>query len=49
MFVSMGYDFVKKAVPFTAGVEAYIKIKLWNREGKSFCYSHLVLLKNQLV
>ena len=34
MFVSMGYDFVKKAVPFTAGVQAYIKIKLWNREGK---------------
>jgi len=28
MFVSMGYDFVKKAVPFTAGVQAYIKIKL---------------------
>jgi hypothetical protein len=34
MFVSMGYDFVKKAVPFTAGVRAFVRIKLWNKEGK---------------
>lgn len=40
MFVSMGYDFVKKAVPFTAGVQAYIKIKLWNREGKRVFVIH---------
>ena len=40
MFVSMGYDFVKKAVPFTAGVQAYIKIKLWNKEGKRVFVIH---------
>lgn len=34
MFVSMGYDFVKKALPMTAGIRAYVKIKLWNSEGK---------------
>jgi hypothetical protein len=34
MFVTMGYDFVKKTVPFTAGVRAFVKIKLWNQEGK---------------
>jgi len=34
MFVSMGYDFVKKAVPFTAGVRAFVRIKLWNKDGK---------------
>ena len=34
MFVSMGYDFVKKTVPFTAGVRAFVRIKLWNKEGK---------------
>jgi len=34
MFVSMGYDFVKKPMPFTAGVRAYIRIKIWNKEGK---------------
>lgn len=34
MFVSMGYDFVKKPVPFTAGVRAYVRIKVWNKEGK---------------
>lgn len=34
MFISMGYDFVKKAVPFTAGVRAYVRIKIWNKEGK---------------
>jgi len=34
MFVSMGYDFVKKAIPFTAGVRAFVRIKLWNAEGK---------------
>ena len=34
MFVSMGYDFVKKPIPFTAGVRAYVKIKVWNKEGK---------------
>lgn len=34
MFVSMGYDFVKKPVPMTAGVRAYIRIKIWNKEGK---------------
>ena len=34
MFVSMGYDFVKKPIPFTAGVRAFVRIKLWNSEGK---------------
>ena len=34
MFVSMGYEFIKKTVPFTAGVRAFIRIKLWNKEGK---------------
>ncbi|MEM7367494.1 MAG: hypothetical protein AAF587_02765 [Bacteroidota bacterium] len=34
MFVSMGYDFVKKAVPFTAGIRAFVRIKIWNKEGK---------------
>tara|TARA_B110000305_G_C19273202_1_gene555543 strand:+ start:142 stop:888 length:747 start_codon:yes stop_codon:yes gene_type:complete len=34
MFVSMGYDFVKKALPFTAGVRAFVRIKVWNKEGK---------------
>jgi hypothetical protein len=34
MFVSMGYDFVKKPVPFTAGIRAYVRIKIWNKEGK---------------
>ncbi|MDA9563321.1 hypothetical protein N9R81_01440 [Flavobacteriales bacterium] len=34
MFVSMGYDFVKKPVPFTAGIRAFIRIKVWNNEGK---------------
>ena len=34
MFVSMGYDFIKKPVPFTAGVRAFVRIKLWNKEGK---------------
>jgi hypothetical protein len=34
MFVSMGYDFVKKPLPFTAGIRAYVRIKIWNKEGK---------------
>lgn len=34
MFVSMGYDFVKKTVPFTAGVRAYVRISLYNKAGK---------------
>lgn len=34
MFVSMGYDFVKKPAPFTAGIRAYVRIKIWNSEGK---------------
>lgn len=34
MFVSMGYDFVKKTAPFTAGVRAFVRIKIWNNEGK---------------
>ena len=34
MFVSMGYDFVHKALPFTAGVRAFVRIKVWNKEGK---------------
>ena len=34
MFVSMGYDFVRKAVPLTAGIRAFIRIKIWNKEGK---------------
>ncbi|MFK8038807.1 MAG: hypothetical protein AB8B74_10990 [Crocinitomicaceae bacterium] len=34
MFVSMGYNFIKKPVPFTAGIQAYVKIKIWNKEGK---------------
>lgn len=34
MFVSMSYDFIKKAVPFTAGIRAHVRIKVWNKEGK---------------
>lgn len=34
MFVSMGYDFVKKPLPFTAGIRAFVRIKIWNKEGK---------------
>ena len=30
----MGYEFVKKTIPFTAGVRAFVRIKLWNKEGK---------------
>jgi len=40
MFVTMGYEFVKKPVPFTAGVQAYIKIKLWNKEAKRVFVIH---------
>lgn len=34
MFVSMGYSFVKKMAPFTAGIRAFVRIKIWNKEGK---------------
>lgn len=34
MFVSMGYEFVKKALPFTAGIRAFVRIKIWDKEGK---------------
>lgn len=34
MFVSMGYDFVKKPMPMTAGIKAFVRIKIWNKEGK---------------
>lgn len=34
MFVSMGYDFVKKPMPMTAGIRAFVRITLWNNEGK---------------
>ena len=34
MFVSMGYEFIKKPVPFTAGVRAFVRIKVWNKDGK---------------
>lgn len=34
MFVSMGYDFVKKPMPMTAGVRAFVRMTLWNKEGK---------------
>ena len=34
MFVSMGYDFVKKPAPFTAGIRAFVRIKIWNKDGK---------------
>ena len=40
MFVTMGYNFIKKPVPFTAGVQAYIKIKLWNKEAKRVFVIH---------
>jgi hypothetical protein len=33
MLVNIEYAFVKKMVPFTAGVSAYVSIKLYNREG----------------
>lgn len=33
MFVSMSYDFVKKPMPFTAGIRATVRIKIWNKEG----------------
>jgi hypothetical protein len=34
MLVNIEYAFVKKAVPFTAGVRAYVTMKLYNKEGK---------------
>lgn len=34
MFVSMGYDFVKKDFPFTKVVRAFVRIKVWNKKGK---------------
>lgn len=34
MFVSMGYEFIKKPMPFTAGIRAFVRIKVWNKEGK---------------
>lgn len=34
MFVSMGYEFIKKPAPFTAGIRAFVRIKIWNNEGK---------------
>jgi len=34
MFVSMGYEFIKKPMPFTAGIRAFVRIKIWNKEGK---------------
>ena len=34
MFVSMSYDFVKKPLPFTAGIRAKISINIWNKSGK---------------
>jgi hypothetical protein len=33
MFVSMSYDFVKKPMPFTAGIRANVRIKIWNKNG----------------
>ncbi|MDP6907859.1 MAG: hypothetical protein QF371_00060 [Flavobacteriales bacterium] len=33
MFVSISFKFVKTS-PFTAGIQAYARIKLWNKEGK---------------
>ena len=34
MFVSMGYEFIRKPLPFTAGIRAYCRIKIWNNKGK---------------
>jgi hypothetical protein len=34
MLVNIDYAFVKKMVPFTAGIQAYVSIKLFDREGK---------------
>lgn len=34
MLVNIEYAFVKKMVPFTAGISAYVSVKLFNREGK---------------
>lgn len=34
MFVSMGYEFIRKPLPFTAGIRAYCRIKIWNSKGK---------------
>jgi len=34
MLVNIEYAFVKKTVPFTAGIQAFVKIQLYNREGK---------------
>ena len=34
MFVYMDYAFVKKAAGFGAGIQAYVRMKLWNKEGK---------------
>ena len=50
MFVSMGYDFVKKAVPFTAGSKPTLKLNYGTEKEKEFLlFMNLVLLKNQLV
>ena len=34
MLVNIEYAFIKKMAPFTAGVQAYVSIKLFNKEGK---------------
>lgn len=34
MMVDLSYAFVKKTVPFTAGIQAYVSIKLYNKEGE---------------
>ena len=34
MFVNLEYAFVKKTVPFTAGIQAYVSVRLYNKEGK---------------
>ncbi len=33
MFVSIGYEFIRP-MPFTAGIRAYCRIKIWNKKGK---------------
>ena len=49
MFVSMGYEFIKKTVPFTAGVRAFVHIKLWNKEGKKvFTINEYGISKNSV-
>ena len=49
MFVSMGYEFVRKTVPLTAGIQAYIKIKVWNKDGEKVFAIHETAISKKSV